>query len=148
MMWIHGTSLHLQHTDRASVLTRSGSGTRIAASGVDTNWVHFAVPTTVVASGSHLAIRSVVLDFETEPGTIVSAVHVYDGPGAIATHDEDITGNHRFWELDVPKNPRVSRGIGISVKVGFGPDGGWVDFRAAGAEFITRTDLGVIYIPI
>jgi hypothetical protein len=151
MMWIHGTSLHVERPDQLTRLTRRGSGTSIEGAADESNWVHFAIPTTSFASGRRLRIRRVALDFETGNQAVVDQVHVYHGPSKIASHAEELSGDQHFALFDVEDHQPVTLPIGISVRVRFlaqvNGNGRFVDFRGAGAEFISRTDVSQLYVP-
>jgi hypothetical protein len=149
LMWIHGTSLHVENPDRLFSSIR-GFGTRISSSDVTgrIDWVHFAIPTPHIVSDKRLSIRSVFLNFKTVGTGRVDAVHVYNGPFLIAIHNNlNLSGEHFFAKFDVEGHPAVQSGIGVSVGVKFSLNNqtNAIDFRAAGAEFTFKT--GVVIEP-
>ena len=104
------------------------------------NWFHFAVPTPVIVSGRRLKVGSVMLRFRTGSNdAFVRDVHVYDGERKIAQHNDiNLHGDNLFKRFDVPGNPPVQWGLGISIGVGFGvePSSHRMEFISAGCDFI------------
>jgi hypothetical protein len=141
-MWIHGTSIQVEYTDRIGSIIRRGFHTHIECKPGLANWFHFAIPTPVIVSDGRLKIDSVMLMFKTGSADVaVKSVHVYDGPNKIASYDYDwahaLKGDHPFERFDVPGQPEVLWGIGISVQVGAGVENmaHWIEFSSAGGDF-------------
>lgn len=139
-MWTHGTSMNFQFPDRLTKMLRAGWGVDLEGAPGSTNWFHFAIPTPVIVSGDRLRLGSVLVDFET--GSIdafVEHVHIWDGRHRISEHNNvnlsERVGMRRF---DVPDDPPVREGIGISIGVGFGvePMSHQMKFFSAGADFL------------
>jgi hypothetical protein len=136
-MWIHGHSMQIEYPERVNRVQRKGFSVEVQSGGVAHNWFHFAIPTPVIVDGNRLTVGSVLIRFKSSGGAVVQAVHVYDGEIKIAARDQ-LTLNPTNWHVervDVPSNPEIRWGLGISVQVGFGPDGGEIEFSAAGCDF-------------
>ena len=117
-MWTHGTSVQVENPGVVKV-TRYGFYTRVDGNSGAATWFHFAIPTTVILSDVRKQVDSVMLQFESL-GATVTNVHIYDGPAKITVYDGlNLAGNHNFERFDVPGNPDVLWGIGISVRVQF-----------------------------
>jgi hypothetical protein len=144
-MWTHGNNLQVEYPDRIRSLRRAGYHAQVfQAAGTD-NWFHFPVPTPAVVAAGSTRADAIILRFRTPPGepnvsaTFIETVHVFDGRDSpIATHDglELRSNDWRDQRFDIPNNPTVRGGIGISVRVSFRLDGNFrIDFAAAGCEF-------------
>jgi len=137
-MWTHGNSVQME-TPCAATVTRLGFYTRVyglsAGQTAIRCWFHFAIPTTVYLSDQRLKIEQVLLNFKTS-GAYVESVHIYDGSTLLKTYDNlSLHGEHVLKSFSVPTRDEVKSGIGVSVKVGFVPDGKEILFRSAGADF-------------
>lgn len=141
-MWIHGTSVQVEWEDRIASIQRSGFHTHIECKPGTYNWFHFAIPTPVIVSDKRLRLDSVMLIFQTAGADVtVQQVHVHDGRKVplIAIHDGlSLSGDHPFERFSVPGQPEVLWGIDVAVLVGAGVEsmGHWVEFSAAGGDFI------------
>ncbi len=143
LVWIHGTSVQVQNANAISTLVRQGSGTRIEGQEGTSITLHFALPTPMFVSERRLSIRSVILDFITRELASVTAVQVWDGRVRIASFEGlSLSGEHRFEKFEIEGHPSFSRGINVSVQVGFAENGGvstLIDFISVGAEFVTKS---------
>ena len=137
-MWTHGHSMQIEYPERLNWVRRTGYSTRVQSSGAgQSNWFHFAIPTPVLVDGKYLRAMNVKIRFKSAGGGYVKAVHVYDGETKIASKD-NLNLNPKQWhveKVDVPNDPQVSWGLGISVMVDFGPDVREQEFSSAGCDF-------------
>lgn len=140
-MWCHGHSGQVEHPDRLVRFWRAGMYLRIVPRPGTDNWLHYAVPTTVIVPEmTRLRAFAVLVRYRVAGDASISGVHVYDGENLIARHD-DVSLRSGTWELavfDVPDQPEVRWGIGISLRfqsAGGGPEG-VVAVAAAGCDFV------------
>ncbi len=93
----------------------------------------------MIIDDSHFRAAAVSVRFRSPVGGgFVNALHVYDGDEKIASA-EHLSVNSSDWHVErveIPERPHLRWGVGISVLVGFAPDGCEVEFSAAGCEFI------------
>jgi peptidoglycan hydrolase-like protein with peptidoglycan-binding domain len=138
-MWVHGTSIEVELPGQIETMQRFGFFTRIVGRPNTTNWIHFAIPTTVIAENDRKVIGSVMLRFVTGAQAVVRDVHIYDGEVRIAAHDGvNLSGNHGLERFGVANTPEVRWGVGISVGVTFtggSADDRRMDFISAGCDF-------------
>ena len=137
-MWIHGHSLRVEYPDQMDTIIPKGSCIRLEGKANTSNWFHLAIPTTVIVEDNRLRIDSVMLRFRTA-GATVTKVHVYDGKNKIASH-EDLSLSPEDWKFerfDVPGQPEIQWGLGISFKCEFGAGGErQIEVSAAGGDFL------------
>lgn len=136
-MWTHGHSMQIEYPERINWVQRRGFSARVSSSGVAHNWFHFAIPTPVIVDDDRLTVCSVLVRFRSSGGAVVESVHVYDGETRLVSRDNLVLNpaNWHVERVDVPNDPQVRWGLGVSVQVGFGPDGGEIEFGAAGCDF-------------
>jgi hypothetical protein len=144
-LMIHGSGASIEDTDNPAVVTsytRKGGGLEVKLDLGTSTWVHFAVPTETEPRycTRYLKIRVNMLnDFCQCSG--ISQIRVYDGETLIKTFN---TGwNTPGWQdisLDLGKKTAFSKGLGISVNIYTGPNGGYDSFvfSGAGADFIKK----------
>lgn len=137
-MWIHGHSLQVEYPQKGTIERKGFSAKYTSMGGAQPNWIHFAIPTPVIVSGTRLRVGSVMLRFKCGGGGRVKAIHVYDGENKIVSKDNLNLGpaQWHFERVDVPGNPEINWGLGISILVDFGPDDRVVEFSAAGCDFL------------
>ncbi|MCK6627302.1 MAG: tyrosinase family protein [Anaerolineae bacterium] len=140
--WIHGHSMQIEFPDRVNLVWRAGYFIRVGGRQTTENWFHFAIPTPVIVNDRRLRADAVLLRFRTNSDSaFVHAVHVYDGENRIAAH-ENLRLSPRTWSLqrlDVPNNPEIRWGIGISIGVRFQgttTNDNLIEFSSAGSEFL------------
>ena len=139
-MWTHGHSMHIEFPDRVASFRRAGFYIEVVGKAGFDNWFHFAVPTPLIVNDQRLKADSVLIRFRCHSNdTSVRAVHVYDGEGKIAEHD-NLGLNPVAWHvarLSVPRRPQIFWGLGISVNVACGVENlnHQIDFAAAGCDF-------------
>ena len=140
-MWIHGNTMQIEHPEHVDSVWRAGFYIRVDGKPGRDNWFHFAIPTPVIVNDYRLRAGSVLIRFKT--GSVdasVRAVHVYDGERPIARHD-GLNLAPRQWhteQFDVPGNPEIRWGLGISIGVGFGVESlsHRIEFSSAGCDFL------------
>jgi hypothetical protein len=137
-MWTHGHSLQVEIPTKGNVERKGFSAKYTSNSGASPNWLHFAVPTPVIVNDARLKVESVLVRFRCGGSGRVKAIHIYDGENKIAGKDNLNLGPTQWHveRLDVPGTPKVEWGLGISILVDFGPDDRWVEFSAAGCDFL------------
>ena len=139
-MWTHGYSMQIEYPDRLARVWKAGFYIEVEGQPNSTNWFHFAIPTTVIVNDNRLRAESVMLLFDTlSTDALVRDVHIYDGDARIATHNGvNLSGNAGFVRFDIPNNPNVKWGIGISIGVSFGngPASRTMRFKSAGCDFL------------
>lgn len=155
--WIHGHTIRVEYPSRVNQVWRAGFYARIVGKPNTENWLHFAIPTPVIAKHritipvplpvppivlpKRLMADSVMLRFKSASSHArITSVHVYDGESRIATHDglnlsPTSFGLRRF---DIPGKPDVRWGIGISIGVSFSGSTdaqNTLEFASAGCDF-------------
>jgi len=143
-MWTHGHGAHIEYPDRLSLEIRYGSRIRLRGKPFTSNWVHLAIPTPVIVDQRRLRAGSVLLHFRMGPGACVHAIHVWDGSRKIADYNDLNLSPEKISMLrfDVPNQPLIKHGLGISVGVKFGDDANLpankllVDITSAGCDFV------------
>lgn len=140
-MWTHGSSIEIEYPDRISSVWRSGLYTRIDGKPGTSNWLHFAIPTPVIVFDTRLKADSALIRFRTASvDAWVKSVHIYDGETKIASHDNLNLAPSEFSmeRFDIPTNPEMRYGLGISIGVAFGVEmmSHRMEFSSAGCDFI------------
>ncbi|OGW17569.1 MAG: hypothetical protein A3G93_01340 [Nitrospinae bacterium RIFCSPLOWO2_12_FULL_45_22] len=137
--WTHGHSGKIQ--DRSKVIPWAnnsieyGWGLDFRLNPFNNTWVHFAVPSE--GSGAK-GVRYIRLKFTTQSNVAtVTAIDVYDG-NVMFKH---LAGNwfgSQDIQLDLGQKWKISRALGISVRVGVGDTGSaqWFRFIFVGADFV------------
>ena len=138
-VWMHGNSLQVEHPDRLVELWRTGFLGRLVGQPGTENWIHFAIPTPVIADGQRLRAARIALVFRTDsPDAVLNTVHVYDGDRRIAEHDNLRLYADAGWQtFDIPCDTYMRMAMGISLGVSFGvePLGHGFDVISVGCEF-------------
>jgi hypothetical protein len=145
--WTHGLSVQVEDPSRIASLVRLGYQAEVRTYGQ--TWVHFAIPTPVIQSGSRLRLARVRLLWGTDNvyytlppmpiGAAIYAVHVWDGNKKLAEFGEvptigvsNLYGYDPTNPFDIPGSPYVYYGVGISLLID-APVG--INLRSAGGEF-------------
>ena len=138
-IWTHGHSLQVEYPERGTIEYKGFSAKYKGNTGKP-NWFHFAIPTPVDINDK-LQVGSVSLRFRGGGAAFVESIHVYDGEKKIAGEDKlHLRPTYTQWDIykvDVPIGQEISSSLGISVLVNFGVDDLWIEFSAAGAEFLS-----------
>jgi hypothetical protein len=139
-MWIHGHSMQIENPERLASVWRAGMYIRVEGKPGNATWFHFAIPTPVIVNDHRLRALRVILQFRTSSADAsVRDIHVYDGETKIAQFNNvNLSGNVGYRAFDIPGNPEVKLGIGISIGVGFGVEmmSHQMEFISAGCDFI------------
>jgi hypothetical protein len=142
VMWVHAHNLQIEFADRLQTVWRTAFYTRTDGKPNTDNWFHFAIPTPVVVNDGRLRVSAATLRFRTSSDlAFIRAVHIYDGETRIAAHD-NLRLSPRNWttqQFDVPGDPAVRWGIGLSIGVRFGGATALenrLEFSAAGCDFL------------
>ena len=139
-MWTHGHSLQIEYPERIATEWRAGFYIEVTGKPNTQNWFHFAIPTKVIVNDQRLRVGSVMLLFQTlSANAVVRDVHIYDGDTSIAVHNGvNLSGDAGFRRFDVPNNPPVRWGVGISIGVDFGNGSGSraMRFKSAGCDLL------------
>ncbi len=134
---------------------RQGWGATFRGKANEEVWFHASIPTPVVVGSSRARLQRVFILFRLfEPEARINAVNLWDGPnligetarwdfgaqnaGLYGDRSNDIyygtnRDNANSCELRTPHEMRF--GLGVSVKVTFGPTEGNVLFTTLGADF-------------
>lgn len=140
-LWVHGHSAEIEYPDRVASIVQKGYCVRVQGNPSTTNWLHFAVPTAVIVDDSRMRPLSILFRYRADGGGSVEAVHVYDGERKIATDESptDTVDSDGWTRIRVGVNLdeilSVDWGIGISIKLRFGSEGGQLEFESAGCDF-------------
>ena len=143
-MWVHGNAVQPQNpNDRDLLISRFGFHAEIDQifpfNLTAPIWLQFVIPTPAIQDGRRLRIRRVRMNFFTEvTTTAIKAVHVYDGPNAIAAFDNlNLNLNHDSEVFEIPNAPQVFWGINVGVQylMQSTPSPHRLAFRAVGADF-------------
>jgi hypothetical protein len=129
-MWIHGHSMQIENPERLASVWRAGMYIRVEGKPGNATWFHFAIPTPVIVNDHRLRALRVILQFRTSSADAsVRDIHVYN---------VNLSGNVGYRAFDIPGNPEVKLGIGISIGVGFGVEmmSHQMEFISAGCDFI------------
>ncbi len=157
--WIHGVSLQVEDPSSIKSLSRRGFQTQVQT--YKQAWVHFAIPTPVVQSGSKLRLRRVRLLWDTDvvyytcpaqPNGRIWAMHVWDGDNKLAEFGEENfhyigkcrgqdVQDVRTNDLEIPGTPYVYYGVAISMLIE-APAG--INFKSVGGEFYLFTSQGCV----
>ena len=137
-MWIHGHSIRIENPNRMDSATkRVGDFIRLVGLANNHNWFHVAIPTPVMVEDSRLKIDRLMLRFRTS-GATLTQVHIYDGDNPIIEHNglSLNPNNWAFERFEVPGNPLVRWGIGMSFRVDFGSGRNRkIEVSSAGCDF-------------
>lgn len=147
-MRTHGVAAFLE--DNSWVVDRTKTGAIVKPSGTSLNgWVHFAIPTPVVADssfGGPIALSAAKYDIRVETGAMaeIKEVEVYDGTVLIANGPPvggalfPLQGALETYHFDVVPGPKkIEWGTVVSVRVEFFPGpGAHVRFVSAGINFV------------
>lgn len=142
-MWTHGHSLQVEDPKKGTVEYK-GFSAKYKPKTLN-NWLHFAIPTPVIVNDDRLRVKAVMVRFRCGGSTgigKVNSIHVYDGETKIDGKDK-LNLSPKQWHverLEVSGNPEIQWGLGVSILVGgVDPDssGLWVEFSAAGCDFIS-----------
>jgi hypothetical protein len=146
-MWTHGHDAQVEYPERLAVNKPYGFFLRLKGKPFTSNWVHYAVPTSVIVDNRRLRAGSVMIRFRTGPGTSIYAVHVWDGERRIATYNGLNLSSKGFrWpRFDIPGHPYIRWGLGISIGVKFSDSANLppsnrllVDISSVGCDFVSR----------
>jgi hypothetical protein len=141
-MWTHGHSVHAEDFEgKEWTVQRFGPNSRVwsdeGPQGA-VSWFHFAVPTPVIVEDRRMKILDVQIRFMGD--AVIDAIDVWDGTNRLASFKGlTFTGGEepQLARLEIPEQPEVLWGIGISVHVLFDSiDRTSMNFIAAGADFI------------
>ncbi len=165
VVWVHGSSLQIEHPDHYSNIVRKATGTRITGTEYDPpvpnnnpflpeaqgqsrpsiSNVFFSIPTPIFQSGNRVAVRTILLNFiesDVFPHW-VTEVSLWDGHIRIFKQAVGWfrTDKHRNVRIGIPSRHQINYGIVISLKVGIWPHNpptpNWIEFAAAGVEFVS-----------
>jgi uncharacterized protein DUF6623 len=108
-------------------------------------WFHVAVPTPTLRNSARVRVQDVFVQYSTDAGVALAAVHVWDGPDRVAMFDLNGQGDHLRTTVPgvnsfAPREPgnalhAMNFGLVISCFVRFTSEGN-VMFASGGATFI------------
>jgi len=155
VMWVHGSSLHVEDPEAFGRITKYKNGTRITGSDVDISesFVHIAIPTPTFSSGTRFSIGSIMALWRTSwttysTGPFVNVLHAefWDGNQLLAVNPPFeiswLSNGYLITKFIFSSNRKINFGIGASFKqiieIGQSSALGWADYASVGAEFVTR----------
>ncbi|WP_339841784.1 helix-hairpin-helix domain-containing protein [uncultured Maribacter sp.] len=163
VMWIHGTSIHIEKPEVFSNISRNKNGTRITGFSELKNeyqsFVHYAIPTPTFSSGNKFYIRSIFVLWRTSfttqslgTFTYVTDVEVLDGHQLISSNPPFqiiyLGNGYIITKLRINSSRKINFGVGVSfnqvIDAGDPANLGWVDYVSLGVEFVTRSNSGVL----
>ena len=153
--WAHGNATRAQREGYFINKLHSGAGAVFRTHGAE--WFHIVVPTPAKVSGVSLKVNRVSVFFKTLGTSRITAIDLYDGIRRAVEirknlpvsgdHSAEIEVGQNTWEFpspdpdSLPPPIHVKFGLGISVRVDFGPptQAGVpeINFVAAGARFVS-----------
>jgi hypothetical protein len=125
---------------------RRGWGVTYRCAWQTSNWFHAPLPTPVIVDGARVGLQRIFVfyDIADWTRTIITDVHVWDGPNRIhAIGGLRLNGRHAQYVEDgvnswaLPSTPWVYWGLSVSLRVQVGPATTDVTFTTAGADLIT-----------
>ncbi|HDZ07076.1 hypothetical protein LCGC14_0166870 [marine sediment metagenome] len=163
VMWLHGTSVHIEKPEVFSNISRNKNGTRITGFSELKNeyqsFVHYAIPTPTFSSGNKFYIRSIYVLWRTSfttqslgTYTYVTDMEVWDGHQQISSNPPfqiiDIGNGYFITKLRINSSRKINFGVGVSfnqvIDTGDPANLGWVDYVSLGVEFVTRSNSGLL----
>lgn len=158
VMWVHGSSLHVENPEAFGGISKMKNGTRITGltefGELHESFVHFAIPTPTFSSENRFYLRSIMVIWRTSltthsRGPFVNVVDAefWDGHQLLAINPSiDITylsNGYLITRFIINSNEKINFGIGASFKQIIEVDGssslGWAEYASVGAEFVTRS---------
>ena len=143
---VHGNVAMPEYPDRIEEVSRKGWGTTFWGKDATTNWFHLPFSVPALLDGSKPKLTKVFLFFHNTSRSIITSVHLYDGPKLLRALDNlSLFGDHssavtqaNTFHLKTPVE--LAFGLGISVNVNFPHDTAvkpprWILFTSALAEF-------------
>jgi hypothetical protein len=107
------------------------------------NWFHAMIPTPPIDDGVRVRASVAFVLFDAEPDAEVQNVHVWDGVNLIFRNDNLRVSGNRCSSIqiglngfDIPNDPLVQWGVGISVRVRFNEEAN-ITFCSAGVDFLS-----------
>ena len=157
--WTHGVSVQIEDPSQIASLSRRGFAAQLRT--YSQTWVHFAIPTPVIQSGTRLRLQRVMLLWSTDQVTYslppqafayVRALHVWDGDKKLAEFGGFNTIGHCTTTIgcgyevinpfNIPGAPYVNYGIVVSLLID-APVG--VNLKSVGGDFYTYSNLPQSY---
>jgi hypothetical protein len=140
--WTHGNSGHIEDmsvVENAGACTM-GWGVDIQMTPGTTNWVHFAIPS---MGDANKGARYIKLNYENESiDGWINQVDVYNGATMVGSFPySPLDAGTRVITLDLGSIKSFNRGLGISVGISAGVEGGMahhINFYGAGANFVFK----------
>ncbi len=149
-VWVHGTSVRAERPEALAREERMGWGSSFYLKpGTDT-WFHVSIPTPVIIDDKRPKLTRLFILFRTTKtpttfsGSVIGAVHVYDGAHRVRTLDGSRSGSHEkaidtenTWTIDPPLV--IHSGLGLSINASMpqvlGEASEAVFFSTVGADF-------------
>jgi hypothetical protein len=115
--WAHGNTAVSENPDLAS--RRQGFGATFVIPADTGQWIHLPVPSPVLEEDARATLDQVLVSFDARTTSSLEHVHVWDGGGRIAAHENlGLKGDHTAIGSDnifKVGRPDIFFGIGISV---------------------------------
>ncbi|MES2317586.1 MAG: DUF6623 family protein [Pseudomonadota bacterium] len=132
--WVHGHGTDIGFPDLIESATSSGGSKVLRGRSFSDNRLHFALN---VPPGK-ARVQAILLRFRTLPGAELRFLRVYDSEREVAVL-ADLHLQQGDWgeqRIALPELPRITRGLGVTLGIGFGGVDREFAISALGAEFI------------
>jgi len=140
-LYIHGTSVQVEYTDRIANIFRRGYYTTIEGKPNTFNWFHFAIPSLAITGQEK--VQGGFVYFSTGSNNVaVRNLHLYVFTKKVAASDNlNLFGNNPLCYVPVnPPYPLYFGPVGISVGVSFGTGTpNYINFLGAAGVFQNLT---------
>jgi hypothetical protein len=153
-VWVHGNAVVAERPGDLAGEVRIGWGATFRLKPGGDNWFHVSIPTPVLIDGVRPKLSKVFVLFKTSKaesggmmqGSVIDALHVYDGAKKVKSFGETRTGTHNAkidaantWAIDAPLT--IYYGLGLSIharapQVMSDDAPQPVEFATIGADFI------------
>ncbi len=159
-VWVHGNAVTAERPGDLAGEVRIGWGSSFLLKPGTDNWFHVSIPTPVLIDGVRPKLSKVFVLFTTSKsegggefgeggmfqGSVIDALHLYDGAKKVKSFDETRTGKHtakidaaNTWAIDAPLT--IYYGLGLSIharapQVMSDDAPQPVEFATIGADFI------------
>ncbi len=139
-VYMHGTSVEVEYTDRIESILRQGFYTTIVGKPNTFNWFHFAIPTIVITGNERVQGAQVL--FRTGSSNVaMKNFHLYVGTEKVGASDNlNLYGNNGFGYITLSTPAYPYGPVGISVGVSFGAASPrYIQFLQASGQFQNLT---------
>jgi hypothetical protein len=140
-VYMHGTSVQVEYTDRIASIYRRGFYTTIEGKPNTFNWFHFAIPTLAITGREK--VKGGFVYFSTGSSNVaVKNLHLFVFTQRVAARDNlNLHGDNPQAYVPVnPPYPLYYGPVGITIGVNFGPESPrYINFIGAAGVFENLT---------